>query len=849
MPIGDKPSAKRFFVYTPLNPQVGNLITFNAASSTDYDGIISAYQWDFGDPSASSEQATSSVSTATTTHSYLTAGTYTASLIVFDNQNASSTATSTIISVNTSGINHLVISEIMADAGASRSDDEFIELYNPTNGAISLNGYSIQYLSGTATSTANIQKKNFSSNAQIAPKSFFLLVNNNATSSLLSKKDMDYSFGLSGNQSGATIFLVNATISISGANDLVIIDGLSYGNPQLAVSAATSTVPNSNKSLERKAWQNGQCLSSQLDGEFLGNGCDTNNASDFEIRNSPNPQNFQGLPELRSQPTKPENFTVKYSSSTMELNFNWDALQASSTLTYKITDISNTSSTLPTIETASTTAKVSINEIGQDYNFFVQAFDKDGLGSATSTASTTTPSFFSGLYFYQDSRDPSTGSGQAAYLIETYYNQYPFVPNLYYNPPNSSWKLLVFYLNSDAEKQSNIDNFRDYQPNNIQNVLGIKYKQCSGGGITQKNSLLLPDISSRCGTEGDAQNIGFAFTELEDNHFIIQTASSSQELILTNQNYLTVAFYSTYSIGVGPIPSFQLVAIDKTKYYFNNLPRQQSPQLNGAITLIFDKPNSRLNIDWPKATDADTLDSLLTYEIKYASSADWQTLSGNATSTTKIVSAGDNLSISVRAKDDFGNYSSSLTTDWFYPPTIFYITQTATSSWDTNDTSYCYGCFGRKDGNGNATVSLQSITPAETFNFNKVVLRIKHTVGNDNANLKLAIYPHNATSSQPDFNNIISSATLSNISGNPENDLTFSFTNPITISAGNKYWLVLEAEGYNYAAWQSNSWQNAISENNPYAGGEIGKTTINNNYSNVSVDSNADWYMKIGLEQ
>ena len=173
MPIGDKPSAKRFFVYTPLNPQVGNLITFNAASSTDYDGIISAYQWDFGDPSASSEQATSSVSTATTTHSYLTAGTYTASLIVFDNQNASSTATSTIISVNTSGINHLVISEIMADAGASRSDDEFIELYNPTNGAISLNGYSIQYLSGTATSTANIQKKNFSSNAQIAPKVFF----------------------------------------------------------------------------------------------------------------------------------------------------------------------------------------------------------------------------------------------------------------------------------------------------------------------------------------------------------------------------------------------------------------------------------------------------------------------------------------------------------------------------------------------------------------------------------------------------------------------------------------------------------------------------------------------------
>ena len=822
------PSA--FFVYAPSNPQVGDLITFNAASSSDPnpDGQITSYQWDFGD------NATSSISTATTTHSYSTAGIYTTSLIVHDNQNASSTATSTIILVASSTpqlleVNHLVISEIMAGNGVGRSNEEFIELYNPTDETISLDGWSLKRkTSQNSTSTINLVS-NFSATSTIAAKSFFLIAHseylNYSTSTL------------------PDFFYTNTSNPLAYNNDVVIL----YNNSGEIIDEVAYQDIEAGQSLERQAYSNNDhCISAGNDGEFLGNACDTDNAVDFEIRNTPKPQNSSNFPEPRINPTAPENFDIQYDSSAMELNLNWDISSDyngdDSTLTYKIIDISNTSSTLSTIETASTTAKVSINEIGQDYNFFVQAFDKDGLGSATSTASTTTPSFFSGLYFYQDPRDASKN------LIETYYNQYPFVPNLYYNPPNSSWKLLVFYLNSDAEKQSNVDNFRDYQPNNIQNILAIKYKQCSGGGITQKNSLLLPDISSRCGTEGGAQNIGFVFTELEDNHFIIQTASSSQELILTDQNYLTVAFYSTYSIGVGPIPSFQLVAVDKTKYYFGNS-AQQSPQLNGAITLNFDKPNSRLNIDWPKATDADTLDSLLTYEIKYASSADWQTLSGNATSTTKIVSAGDNLSISVRAKDDFGNYSSSLTTDWFYPPTIFYITQTATSSWDTNNTSYCYGCFGRKDGNGNATVSLQSITPAETFNFNKVVLRIKHTVGNDNANLKLAIYPHNATSSQPDFNNIISSATLSNISGNPENDLTFSFTNPITISAGNKYWLVLEAEGYNYAAWQSNSWQNAISENNPYAGGEIGKTTINNNYSNVSVDSNADWYMKIGLEQ
>jgi len=446
------------------------------------------------------------------------------------------------------------------------------------------------------------------------------------------------------------------------------------------------------------------------------------------------------------------------------------------------------------------------------------------------------------LYFYQyqDSRDNTKN------LIEAYYNQYPFIPDLYYGPPNSSWKLLVFYLNSEPEKQLNIDNFRDYQPNNIQNILRIKYKQCSGGSVVEANSLLLPDISDRCGTQGDAQNIGFEFKELEDNHFIIQTASSSQESNLNSNNFLSVAFYSTYSSSVGPIPYFQLVAVDRTKYYFGNSPTHQPPQLSGEITLNFDKQNSRLNLNWPKATDPDTLDSLLTYEIQYATSTGWESLIGNATGTSRIVAPGDNFSISVRAKDDFNNYSEpALSAQWSYPETTFYITQTATSTWSDS--------FGKRDGNGNAGVSLQSITTTTDFQFNKVVLKIRHiynvSPGGDSANLKLSVYPDK--NNYPDFDVQSSSTIISNVFGlNGDQDLTFHFDNSVLINKGSKYWLGLEVDNYDYNQGGRNQWQNAISISNPYTGGEAGKTTIKNSvYSNnVYLNSSADWYMKIGLE-
>jgi PKD repeat protein len=59
----------------------------NGSSSTDTDGTIAAYSWDFGDGS------TDLVTTATANHTYLAAGTYSVTLTVTDNQGATGTAT------------------------------------------------------------------------------------------------------------------------------------------------------------------------------------------------------------------------------------------------------------------------------------------------------------------------------------------------------------------------------------------------------------------------------------------------------------------------------------------------------------------------------------------------------------------------------------------------------------------------------------------------------------------------------------------------------------------------------------------------------------------------------------
>jgi len=282
-----------------------------------------------------------------------------------------------------------MISEIQVaglDAG-----DEFIELYNPTETAFDLSSSSIQYVSGNATTTQNVLKKNFNS-GNIPPRGFFLIargLNASSTDGYVGPTPPDLthrSFSLSAGPSGAKIFLVANQEPIESFDDPDIIDWLDY----------SFAVPPPGQSLERKAWRSGFCLSARDEGEFLGNGCDTDSDSDFEIRAIPKPQNSQNLPEPRPAPSAVTNFTLGYHQSVPALTMSWspsqDAFGSTTTLTYQIEEINSSSSAPVNFITTSTQKELRLYEIGRSYEIAIKAIDAEGLASFPATSTIFIPS-------------------------------------------------------------------------------------------------------------------------------------------------------------------------------------------------------------------------------------------------------------------------------------------------------------------------------------------------------------------------------------------------------------------------------------------------------------------------
>jgi len=124
------------FDFSPKNPRVGDNILFNASPSSDSDGNISLFIWDFGDGNFST-------TSSKINYFFSTSSSFNVSLSVIDDLGATSTPTTTQIFVSSREPLSVVINEIAWMGTRASSSDEWIEFYNATSEDIDIINWSI----------------------------------------------------------------------------------------------------------------------------------------------------------------------------------------------------------------------------------------------------------------------------------------------------------------------------------------------------------------------------------------------------------------------------------------------------------------------------------------------------------------------------------------------------------------------------------------------------------------------------------------------------------------------------------------------------------------------------------
>ena len=184
------------------------------------------------------------------------------------------------ITFMTSGIaNHVVISDVQVEGATA--NDEFVELYNPTNIPISLSGW---YLT-KKTSGGNEQNllADIPIGKSIPARGFFLITPQTGYTGPVTA-DTTYS------QTSYFIATDNTVILYSD-NKITVVDKVGFGDAVDNETLSYPTNPPDNKSLQRK-------INATLnESGSYGPAWDTdNNSVDFFIRTNPNPQNSSAEP-------------------------------------------------------------------------------------------------------------------------------------------------------------------------------------------------------------------------------------------------------------------------------------------------------------------------------------------------------------------------------------------------------------------------------------------------------------------------------------------------------------------------------------------------------------------------
>lgn len=186
---------------------------------------------------------------------------------------------------------HIVISEIQIEG--TTITDEFVELYNPTEGIVDLTGWTL-YRKTAASASAETPLATIS--GTISPHGFLLIANTGYDG--IVSGDLIYS--------GQNVSDNNSVLLRNASSLLIDLIGMGTSN-----TSETITIPNpiDNRSIERKAISSSTPNDMATGGAhaLLGNGEDTdNNSLDFVRHASPNvsdPQNSLSAVEPVPTPT------------------------------------------------------------------------------------------------------------------------------------------------------------------------------------------------------------------------------------------------------------------------------------------------------------------------------------------------------------------------------------------------------------------------------------------------------------------------------------------------------------------------------------------------------------------
>ena len=190
--------------------------------------------------------------------------------------------------ITISGIaNHVVISEVQV-GGQTAANDEFVELYNPTNSSVSLNGW---YLTGKSSDGKEYPLLAGFSDESIPAYGFFLITPQEGYTGSATA-DATY------NQISNFVAADNTVILYSD-NKITVVDKVGFGNAVDNETSSYPTNPEGGQSLQRK-------VNDTISEDGYGPAWDTNNNSaDFFIRTNPNPQNSETgpVPPIPELPT------------------------------------------------------------------------------------------------------------------------------------------------------------------------------------------------------------------------------------------------------------------------------------------------------------------------------------------------------------------------------------------------------------------------------------------------------------------------------------------------------------------------------------------------------------------